>query len=155
MTDFPFIPDTLTGDTAETLEQIKSAADLPLFKEYAVDWDNNTLLLKDGRPYLISGNEALKIWIYKALHPQTQLFKYNAYSDNYGNEFMNLISLFVNTDIKRAELQRIISEALLVNPYILNLSDFVFSQTGSKMTIEFSAQTVYGKIDYTQTQEVE
>lgn len=155
MTDFPFIPDTLTTDTAATLEQVKSAAELPLFKEYAVDWDNKTLLLKDGRPYLLTGNEALKVWIYKALHPQTQLFKYNAYSDNYGNEIMNLISRFVNTDIKHAELQRIISEALLVNPYILNLSDFVFSQIGSKMTIEFTVQTVYGKIDYTQTQEIE
>lgn len=155
MTDFPFIPDTLTTDTAATLEQVKSAAELPLFKEYAVDWDNKTLLLKDGRPYLLTGNEALKVWIYKALHPQTQLFKYNAYSDNYGNEFNNLISRFVNTDIKHAELQRIISEALLVNPYILNLSDFVFSQIGSKMTIEFTVQTVYGKIDYTQTQEIE
>ncbi|MBQ8981625.1 MAG: DUF2634 domain-containing protein [Eubacterium sp.] len=155
MPDFPFIPDTLTVDTAENLEQMKSAVELPLFKEYAIDWDNNTLLLKDGRPYLITGNEALKIWIYKALHPQTQIFKYNAYSNNYGNEFMNLISRFVNTDIKRAELQRIITEALLVNPYILNLSDFVFSQTGSKMTIEFTVQTVYGKIDYTQTQGVE
>ena len=73
-----------------------------------------------------------------------------AYSDNYGNEIMNLISRFVNTDIKRAELQRIISEALLVNPYILNLSEFKFSQIGSKMTIEFTVQTVYGIIDYTQ-----
>ena len=155
MPDFPFIPDTLTVDTAENLEQMKSAVELPLFKEYAIDWDNNTLLLKDGRPYLISGNEALKVWIYKALHPQTQIFKYNAYSNNYGNEFMNLISRFVNTDIKRAELQRIITEALLVNPYILNLSAFIFSQTGSKMTIEFTVQTVYGKIDYTQPQGVE
>lgn len=155
MTDFPFIPDNLTTDTAATLEQVKSAADLPLFKEYAVDWDNKTLLLKDGRPYLLTGNEALKVWIYKALHPQTQLFKYNAYSDNYGNEYMSLISRFVNTDIKHAELQRITSEALLVNPYILNLSDFSFLQIGSKMTIEFTVQTVYGKLDYTQTQEVE
>lgn len=155
MTDFPFIPDILTVNTTETLEQIKSAADLPLFKEYAIDWDNNTLLLKDGRPYLITGNEALKVWIYKALHPQTQLFKYNAYSDNYGNEFMNLISRFVNTDTKRAELQRIITEALLVNPYILNLSEFKFSQIGSKMTIEFTVQTVYGILEYAQTQGVE
>lgn len=155
MTDFPFIPDMLTTDTTGTLEQVKSAADLPLFKEYAVDWDNETLLLKDGRPFLISGNDALKVWIYKTLHPQTQLFKYNAYSDNYGNEIMNLISRFVNTDIKRAELQRIISEALLVNPYILNLSEFKFSQIGSKMTIEFTVQTVYGILEYTQTQGVE
>lgn len=155
MYDFPFIPDVLTTETDQSLEQIKSASELPLFKEYAVDWEHKTLLLKNQRPYLITGNDALKVWIYKALNPQTQLFKYNAYSDNYGNEFMSLISLFVNTDIKHAELQRIISDALLVNPYILNLSDFNFNQVGSKMTIEFTAQTVYGKIDYRQTQEIE
>ena len=40
---------------------------LPMFREYAYDFANNCLLLKDGQTYLVEGNEALRIWIFKAL----------------------------------------------------------------------------------------
>lgn len=37
------------------------------FCEYAYDFDNNELLTKNGRHYYVYGNEAMKIWIYKAM----------------------------------------------------------------------------------------
>ena len=41
--------------------------DLPMFREYAYDFENQCLKLKDGNTYLVEGNEALRIWIYFAL----------------------------------------------------------------------------------------
>lgn len=38
-----------------------------MFREYAYDFENNRLLLRDGNTYLVEGNEALRIWIFKAL----------------------------------------------------------------------------------------
>ena len=35
---------------------------LPLFREWAVDWENGCFALRRGEPYLVSGDEALKIW---------------------------------------------------------------------------------------------
>lgn len=35
---------------------------LPLFREWAVDWENRCFALRRGEPYLVSGDEALKIW---------------------------------------------------------------------------------------------
>ena len=33
---------------------------LPLFREWAVDWENGCFALRRGEPYLVSGDEALK-----------------------------------------------------------------------------------------------
>ncbi len=43
------------------------------------------------------------------------------------------------------ELKRFIIEALMVNPYIEELSNFQFEQSGSGVRVEFDCTTVYGK----------
>ena len=59
MSIFPFIdPETLAASQDNAL---------PMFREYAYDYENNRLLLRDGQTYLVEGNEALRIWIFKAL----------------------------------------------------------------------------------------
>ena len=68
MSIFPFITPPADSPAA--------ANSLPLFKEYAYDFANNCLLLKDGQTYLADGNEALRIWIFKALF--TERFRYVA-----------------------------------------------------------------------------
>lgn len=140
MTDFPFIPDDLTEQVIPEVSE-----DLPVFKEYAFDFEKRELLLKNGRPYLVEKNEALKIWIWKALNPHTERFAYNAYSQNYGNEINTLLARYTENEVKRSELKRIISEALLVNPYIKECNNFVFEQSGSRTSINFDAITIYGK----------
>ena len=59
---------------------------LPLFREWAVDWENRCFALRRGEPYLVSGDEALKIWVTRALRPESQRFRYTAWSADYGNE---------------------------------------------------------------------
>lgn len=61
-------------------------AALPLFREWAVDWENRCFALRRGEPYLVSGDEALKIWVTRALRPESQRFRYTAWSADYGNE---------------------------------------------------------------------
>lgn len=146
--EFPYIPENLTADTPAVVENPYNTETLPLFAEYAVDFKNKTMILKNGRPYLVYENDALEVWIYKALHPETQLYAYNAYTQDYGNEIVKLIARFVNTDTKKSELQRLITEALMVNPYILSLSEFEFKQVGSIMHIEFTCETIYGKFRF-------
>lgn len=61
---FPFINTVILPD--QTLVQ-----ELPVFYEYAYDSEQNCLTLgEDGLPYLVEKNEALRIWIYKALSTQ-------------------------------------------------------------------------------------
>ena len=54
-------------------------SDLPTPKEYAWDFENDCFLYDaDGRLKIVEGDEAIKIWIYKAL--STERFRYLAYS---------------------------------------------------------------------------
>ena len=54
--------------TAPKTEQ----TELPLFQEWAVDWENQTFAQRNGQPYLVSGDEALKIWVTKALRRESE-----------------------------------------------------------------------------------
>ncbi len=134
MSIFPFIdPDVLAAAQDNTL---------PMFREYAYDYENNRLLLRDGQTYLLEGNEALRIWIFKAL--TTERFRYTAYSPDYGSEIDTLIG-GLNSRVILSELKRFIIEALMVNPYIEELSNFQFTQSGSGVRAEFDCTTIYGK----------
>lgn len=130
----------------DTTSQLESAKELPLFKEYAYDYTNNCLLRKNGMTYFVSGNEALKIWIFKALH--TIRYKYVAYSRAYGNELKSLMGQPIQKDILFPELQRFIVETLLTNPYIKSLHSFKFETAGAKVTVDFTCVTLYGTIEY-------
>lgn len=142
MSDFPFIPTNLTEETEAT------TSELALFSELAFDFETEQLKLKNGVNYLVYRNEAIKIWVWHALNPRMARYSYNAYSTNYGNEFNLLLGKSVNSEITKSELKRIISEALLVNPYIKSLRNFTYSQDGSKLSVEFEIITIYGDITY-------
>lgn len=134
MSIFPFI-------SPEVLES-GQASELPMFREYAYDFENNCLLLRDGNTYLVEGNEALRIWIFKAL--STERFRYTAYDSAFGSEIHTLIGSAIHSEIVTSELKRFIIEALMVNPYISELSNFQFTRTESGVQVEFDCTTIYG-----------
>lgn len=134
MSVFPFI--TPPEDSQ------RAAGSLPMFREYAYDFANNCLLLKDGHTYLVEGNEALRIWIFKAL--ATERFRYTAYDAAFGSEINALPGQVLNQAVLQAEIKRFITEALMVNPYIVKLDNFQFERRLSGLAIDFEVETVYG-----------
>ena len=46
-----------------------------------------------------------------------------------------------------SELKRMITECLMVNPYILSIDSITFNQEGRKATVEVSMTTVYGEVN--------
>jgi len=99
-------------------------------------------LLRNGNTYLVEGNEALRIWIFKALI--TERFRYTAYDSAFGSEIHTLIGSPSHSEVVKSEIKRFIIEALMVNPYISEISDFVFTQTKSGIQTDFTCTTVYG-----------
>lgn len=138
MSIFPFI------DPGETAGR-GSAEDLPMLKEYAYDFEKNELLLNaDGNTYLVEGNAALRIWIFKAL--TTQRFHHTAYSPAFGEEYEDqLVGCSMNGEVVRLEMKRFIVEALMVNPYIKRLENFSFSNTTDGLQVTFDCTSIYGK----------
>lgn len=136
MSIFPFIDSTSTST--------EMSDELPMLKEYAYDFEKNELLLDtDGRTYLVEGNEALRIWIFKALI--TERFHYTAYSFAFGSEFQDqVIGQSMNVEIIKLELERFIIEALMVNPYIKRLDNFAFENTSTGIIVSFECTSIYG-----------
>lgn len=124
----------------------KDFSDLSEFKEWAYDFDNNCLLLRGGKHYQVSKNEALKIWIYHAL--RTKRFVWTAYSSNYGNEIDVLIGNVENKEIVESEIKRYITECIMVNPYIQELSDFKYQYKIETVIVTFEIASIYDKFTY-------
>lgn len=52
----------------------------------------------------------------------------------------------MNSEIVTSELKRFVIEALMVNPYISELSNFQFTRTTSGVQAEFDCTTIYGNM---------
>ncbi len=137
--NFSFIPSTLTDQ-----KEINTSQELPVFKELAFDFETGQLKTRSGQYYYVEKNEALKVWIWKALF--SSRYTYLAYSTDYGNEIYTLVGRYLVKALLYSELKRMIEEALLCNPYILSLSDFKVEQKGAKVICTYAVNTIYGSV---------
>ena len=87
---------------------------LPLFREWAVDWENGC-----------------------------QRFRYTAWSADYGNELTLLLGGCVDQGILESQVRQYVRDALLACPYIREGDGFSFSKKGSRVEARFTVHTVY------------
>ena len=121
--------------------------DLPLFQEYAWDFERDCFLYDvNGRHLLLSGNPALEVWIYKAL--KTERFEHLAYSWQYGIELKPFIGKVMGVQERYSELQRVITECLMVNPYIKSIDSFSITpeNRAELVRVHITLTTVYGEV---------
>lgn len=124
------------------------AGDLPLFQEYAWDFERDCFLYDvNGRHLLLTGNPALKVWIYKAL--KTERFEYLAYSWQYGIELKPFIGKVMGVQERYSELRRVITECLMVNPYIRSIDSFSITpeNRAELIRVHITLTTVYGEVE--------
>lgn len=120
-----------------------NSKDLPLYTEWAMDWERGEFALRGGQPYLVTGDEALCLWVRCALHPENIRFLYSAHSADYGNQLETLFSGRTDQGILENLLKKEIQETLMVSPYITAVDDFAFTRAGSRLTVCFTVHTVY------------
>ena len=125
-------------ETLEAAEGIKTP------KEYEIDFRTGQLT---GR--VVEGLEAIKIWIWITL--QTARYRYFVYSWDYGNEFEDLIGQGYTEEYIGAEAQRMTEDCLLINENIQSISNFSVSMENEKLQISFTANTIYGDIQFNNT----
>lgn len=131
----PFMVAPAAADVATTL---------PLFREMDWDFKANTFRYDDaGNHIVVTGNEALKIWIRKALY--VERYRYRAYFDDYGAELEHFIGSVPNDAVESNRLFDYIRAALLVNPYILAVTNVSYSQDKKGIYMTIDVRTVYGK----------
>lgn len=93
---------------------------------------------------VVEGVEALKGWIYFAL--RISRYRYPIYSWNYGCELETIISNTYDDEYLESEVKRFIEEALLINPYILEVSDVSVNKENDKINVSCKVETKYGDL---------
>ena len=125
---FPFV------DNEEEEEQEES---LYIPKEYGINFETGQLSGK-----IVEGYDALLVWVWLAL--QTLRYRYYIYSEDYGQEYEDLIGKSYSTELTDSELERMTEECLTENPYITGIENFSCVKIEEKVTVTFSLITELG-----------
>lgn len=133
------------AETNPTILSSQNITALPLFKEYAWDFETGDFIYQNGKNTIVYGIDALKIWMFKAL--KTERYKYLAYTWDYGSELNSLIGQKYSRDFTLVEAERLLQECLLINPYIVDLYNIDVNFDNKTLHIAFTANTVYGEVD--------
>lgn len=102
---------------------------------YRMDWDRKRIIGQTD------GLEAVQQATAKIL--RTERFEHLIYSSDYGTEWR--LVLGKDRLLVRAEIRRIVTEALLQDERILSLENIEVSFTGDHLTFECQVITRYGK----------
>lgn len=129
---------------------------LPMLKEFAWDFVHDTFRrAADGTLQTVTKNEALKVWVYKAL--KTERYRYEAYlhgtynmDSSYGVRLEEYIGAYPNNVRTETMIAQSVKECLAVNPYIKSI-DYVRIDDLRKdrLVIGVGITSVYGSFDET------
>lgn len=129
------IPNATTVKIGEDLE-VQTAAEAPS-RTYKIDFDAGRV---GG---FCDETEAMKQAIYKIL--QTERFAYLIYSWNYGIELDAVVGK--SYQVFESEIKRVITEALLADSRITDVTDFEVTQIDKRTaSVKFTAETIFGEI---------
>lgn len=91
----------------------------------------------------IDGIEAIRQFIAKAI--KTARNRFLIYDDQYGCELEDLIGASVTRELLEDEIPRVIYEALIDDDRISDVVDFVITNEGDKVYVNFTALLVNGE----------
>ena len=136
MSLFPFI---------SNVDEVKLDNSFPLYREVAWDFKKDIPIIENGDFKIVEGNEAIKVWVYKAL--LVPRYQYSIYTWDYGSELMDLIGKAYTPQLTKSEAKRYIEEALKINPYILEVNVVDTSFNNGILSADIKLLTIYGESD--------
>ena len=134
MSIFPFV---------SNIDELKVDNSFPLYREVAWDFKKDIPIIENGDFKIVEGNEAIKVWVYKAL--LVPRYQYSIYSWNYGSELLSLIGKAYTPELTKSEAKRYIEEALKINPYILEVNVTNTSFNNGILSADIKLLTIYGE----------
>lgn len=109
----------------------------PIGKTFLYDFDKGDFVMRGGKMVELFGVESLKMWIRKVL--KTESFRFRIYEDTvYGASIEALIGSALPRAYIEAEIEREVTESLLLSPYINRLEGWTFERDGKWMRINFT-----------------
>ena len=138
MSLFPFV---------SNIDEVKIDNTFPLYKEVAWDFKRNIPIIEKRDFKIVEGNEAIKVWVYKAL--LTPRYQYSIYTWNYGSELLSLIGKAYTPQLTKSEAKRYIEEALKNRPYILEVNVLDTDFKDGVLSASIKIVTIYGESEVT------
>lgn len=121
----------------EETEEETQEENLYIPREYGINFETGQLSGK-----MVEGYEALLVWAWLAL--RTSRYRYYIYSEDYGQEYENLVGKSYSEELTDSELERMTEECLTENPYITGIENFTCTKDEEKVTVSFRMITEFG-----------
>ena len=140
MSIFPFMN---IEDIESNIEN--SIDELPMYYEVGWDYLKDEPLIENNEFVIVEGNEAIKVWIYKAI--KTARYQYPIYSWDYGCEISSLIGQKYTKGLTKSEAERYIKEAILINPYVTDVKIIDINFSEDILSVSIQVDTIYGEVN--------
>jgi len=106
-------------------------------KELAFDFVTGEFIMQDGAPRVLTGIDALKMWIEKTI--RTVRFRFPVYSFSYGCELDDIVGYDLPRVVLESEVPRAIREALIYDDRISDVRDFVVERGGDWLKVRLQS----------------
>lgn len=93
------------------------------------------------------GIESLKVWIKKILNTDINSFDIYKNTDYGAENLLNLVTSDFPMPFKKAEIERIVTTALLSNSDIKSVQNFEFERNKRLLIVRFDCTTIYGTVE--------
>ncbi len=125
----------------EALTEIEADDGYDYGREWAYDFEKNQFVMKHGTPLIVTGKEALKIYIVKAL--KTVRYRYPIYSWDYGCEIEDILGKTFSKEVIESEIKRMIIDALIYDDRIEEVGGFEVELDDEQLRVSFRVKTVF------------
>lgn len=114
-------------------------------KSFLFDFKKGEFVLKDGKMIVLEGIEALKMWVLKVIRTEKfrfRIYESSAYEENeqYGVTLEGLVGSNFDREFIEAEIEREVTEALLLHTAIVSIEEWTFEKNSKKMVVSFVVQ---------------
>ena len=130
---------------ADTNIDIPKDEPLPLYREIAWDFKNDHPLVENNEFKIVEMNDAISVWIYHAI--KTYRYAFSIYSWDFGCEIDTLLGQNYTPAHTKAEVTRYITDALMINPYILSIEKIIVNFDGDTLQVDIRVITVYEELE--------
>ena len=112
-------------------------------RELDFDFTAGEFVLEDGKPKVVEGPDALRVWITKAL--LTTRYRWPIYSANFGCELEDIIGYDLPRTVLESEIPRFVREALIYDDRIEDVKDFMIERGADWLKVTFTVVTFDGQ----------
>ncbi|GIO35856.1 hypothetical protein J41TS12_07170 [Paenibacillus antibioticophila] len=138
-------PASMNDSWNEGIEAENESSEISFGRSWRFDFDQGEFVLTPTRKIAsCTGTDAWVMWCRKAI--RTPRYRHLIYSRSYGQELDELIGKGYSRAVLESEIQRMVSEALLVDPRTADVDGFYFSWQEAGCSFTCQVTNIYDEV---------